>query len=788
MHREEAGALPYEPVERPAPLFHIACAVGVGLTLAWFFPQQDAWWLLGSLGAAVAWAWIMARWLPHRRRLVISAMASLWVAWAMATPVYHQKPDNDLSKVAGVVPGTMELRLIPLEEPEWKPKGRDQFSAHVVCEVLAVNRGGGWRSASGNVWVRLQGDPEGRRFYGREAVVGGYLNEPDLPDGPGQFDFPGLLKTRGMDFVFAASLNHWKETGSFRGWLVWEWANHLRDYMRRVLSIGLEEGSPWNDLMAGMLFGYRDGISTELMHQFTVTGTVHLFAVSGQNVGMVLWFFLLGLKICGIIRWRWGWLVIPGLVMFCLSTGMESSAARALVMVLLVMGAWLFYRPVTPLNTVGTAALLLWIWDPWQFLDLGFQLSFLVLLGLLVLALPLARWVYVFGRPDVFVPRARLPRWRLWVDQFWAQCCLLASASTAAWLASQPLLAWHFGLVAPVTVFSNMLVVPLGGMVVVLALASVLVSPLSWWFSAVLNTLNMWVLQVITLVVGVLSGLPGGYFYLNKDSSLTPDSFKVTVVSADRQAPLIIEKKGWAMGVGWGSEADWRYRIDPARRHLGINSWDALWVTQAGKRSMEGVFTMSEQMPVEWLFRFPHPARTTVHREWMERRALGWKPARFESLMASGQSVAWGPLQVKATVLWPPLHRSDLNAENAGLVVLFEVDEMSLLWTGNTGVSVERELLSNGNLPHCDILIQGPHSKEENMTEEWLSSLRPGIIIRPSSGFYPEADLSMDKRIFIKNLEANLFELGLEGSMQLRGNSTHVDVLRWDKTKKEFIK
>ncbi len=780
MTKEEAGALNWEPIRRPIPLFFQSFFAGGGLLTAWWFPDAIVFVICVSLVMLV-----LCRILQARLRWSIGG-GLLLIFFIYGQQTYHQVAGDDLRYTNALLPRSVELKLIPLEEPAWKPGAYDEQKGHAVCRVLAINLGDGWRSASGEVWTSLKGDPKDNQYYGYEAIAGGYLEIPQPPQGPGQFDFSRYLKSSGINHQFSAHLEDWQPTGNFEGWRLLKWANDLRSYMLEVLQLGLDPQSPWPSLMAGMLFGYRDGISTEMMNEFSITGTLHLFAVSGQNVGMILCVFLIFLRSFGLIQWRWGWLVAPGLIMFCLSTGLESSASRALVMIVLVLIAWLAHRPVTPLNLLGAAALLLWVWDPWQMLDVGFQLSFLVLLALLVVTGGMARGLYLPLRPDVFIPRERLSRWRLQVDQICAKCCMLFAASFTAWLASLPLILYHFGLVSPITVLSNCLVVPLAGAVVVLALLAVISSVVWDPLAVCFNLINAKILMLMTAIISSLAAVPGGHFYISRDAAWGSDRFKMTVLAGERCAPVILETGERTVLIGAGSAREWKYNLDPARKYLGLESFDGLVVMQANQRYLGGLVELLETMSVTEIFMPPHPSLSPAYRKWV--RYQQEVPRRVESVQAvAAGAVLWQDDTSRATIQWPAADDLSWSSENAGLSLLLELESVRFALVGNPSSRVEAVWAESIAAPNPQVLIQGMHSREPGLSFSWLKKLKPEIIVRPGSGFYPEQDLSMEKRNTLSQMQMQLIELENTGPIQIRGDGDSWRILYWNRENQRFV-
>ncbi|MEM6820860.1 MAG: ComEC/Rec2 family competence protein [Verrucomicrobiota bacterium] len=752
---------------RPAPLFFAAWFALLGLLLAWFFSEFGFLWslLLVTLIAVsffqkkFRWAWGF-----------VIAILFLWYGGYR----YHHVPKYDLRQITHEWPASVKLRLIPQEEPVWKTHVRGYSTANMVCRVEAIDLGSGWSQARGDIWVRMRGQPNEMRFYGNVAEVAGYLEAPKLAEGPGQIDFRRYLNSRDIHFVFSTHLRDWNSTGIFSGLEIWSISHGLRDYMLEVLGWGSGEEAPWASLMAGMLFGYRDGISSELWHEFTVTGTVHLFAVSGQNVGMILIVFVLFLRLLGLIRWRWAWVLGPFLLLFCLSTGMESSAARAWVMIMFILMAWLIHRPVTPLNILGLAALLLWVWNPFQLVDVGFALSFLVLLMLLIAAKPLALYLYGFLAPDPFIPALRLPWWRSGFDWIYRNGCVLFSASIVAWLGSLPLILWHFGLIAPVTVLSNCIVAPLAGTIVVLAVCSVLVGWVISPLSVLINILNAKVLEVMVTAVSLLAAIPHGHFYISQDDPLASGEFCLSIVDQSVTAPAILQTKRSSYLINAGSERGWIYQTNPVRQYLGLEKWNAIFLTQAGARQMGGVFNVLNMTSVDQVYQFPHPARTKTFRVWKEH----------SKSLSDIRSLSQGDRIVLEDgsfldVLWPPKDAVDLNSENGGLVLKWTLSGVTILWASNIGASIEAQLISSISQGEIDVLIQGSHSRENNLSVSWLEKMQPVKIVRPDSGFYPDRALTRSKRRIIDELGIDIVELRRVGFIQLRGGSGRLRVRHW---------
>jgi competence protein ComEC len=138
-----------------------------------------------------------------------------------------------------------------------------------------------------------------------------------------------------------------------------------------------------------MLIGYRQQIPRDIEQDFRRTGTIHVFAVSGQNIAEMFVVALILLQLVGLVRWRWAWTIAPIVLLYCLLTGSPASAVRATVMALAILLAWRLGRPLNALACWSLAFLALLIWNPLILLDPGAQLSFALVLSLILIAPPL---------------------------------------------------------------------------------------------------------------------------------------------------------------------------------------------------------------------------------------------------------------------------------------------------------------------------------------------------------------------------------------------------------------
>ncbi|HNX52892.1 MAG TPA: ComEC/Rec2 family competence protein [Pontiellaceae bacterium] len=275
-----------------------------------------------------------------------------------------------------------------------------------------------------------------------------------------------------------------------------------------LLRPGVEAFSEQTQLLYAMLLGYRQAIPPDLYQLFTRTGTLHIFAISGQHVVILAAIFIAGLKIFGLSRPRWGLLLMPVLFLYIFTTGLQPSALRALTMAAVFFMAPLAGRRPDAPSSIALATILLLALQPANIGDPGFLLSFVVVCGLIMVhgwavrqlsGLRLAGWDATLKKLSGSNPAALLLR----------STGMLMLTSLAAWLFSAPITALFFNTLSPVALIGNLAVIPLTFMIMLAGCLALLGGVLFLPLAALFNQANLFFISLLIWIVHRLAALPG---------------------------------------------------------------------------------------------------------------------------------------------------------------------------------------------------------------------------------------------------------------------------------------
>lgn len=275
--------------------------------------------------------------------------------------------------------------------------------------------------------------------------------------------------------------------------------------------------SPEREILLAMVLGEQRAIPDDLKERFNRTGTSHILAISGFNVGMIalfsVLFFRALLRVIPRLLLMWNasnvayTLSLIPVLLYAGVAGMGISVIRATLMVVVLMTAMLIRRPKDLLNALALAAIIILGLSPSALFDPSFQLSFAAVATILFIP-PKLQGLFPDNKNEEEASFLRLLM-RKGGRNFY----LFLLVSISATLGTLPIIAYHFQRFSTVVLPANIAVIPfLGILTTPLCLLLIIIYPLSETFCLLLLQGASFLIKVSVFFVNFFSSLPGSSF------------------------------------------------------------------------------------------------------------------------------------------------------------------------------------------------------------------------------------------------------------------------------------
>jgi competence protein ComEC len=714
-----------------------------------------------SLGLAVlALAWSQAR-LPLLCALIV---VTGWTNCALHTAIISP---YDLRVLLGDQPQIVTIRGRLREAPvqrvfEQNEQESWRTLARIDVTALRINRKS-WQPAAGRLAVTTRGMLSTNIFAGQTVEVTGVAALPRIAVAEGTFDYRAYLNEQGIFYhLQAASEGDWRVIASPRAPPL---ADRFRGWARQALALGLpvEDGSL--RLEWALALGWKTALTEEVAEPFVQAATYHIFAVDGLRMAIIFGVLFGLLRVLGLPRAACGLLLLPVIWFYTALTGWPASAIRATVMLTVIIIGWVLRRPSDLLNSLFAAALIILIWEPRQLFQAGFQLSFCVVLCMVLILPVLQKLGEGLVAPDPLLPPELQPRWReiVRVPARYAGGLLLTSF--AAWIGSLPLVAYYFHIVTPVSTPANIVAVPLCGLVLICNFSSLL---LAWWLpggAAIFNHAGWFWMECIRVSSHWFASWPRAYLYVPEPGLFTTGLYyaillaamtgwlfrprlrawkaatlavalcawgwhcwqecsvtRLTILPANGGMALFFDAPGTKndLLIDCGATNSVQFLIKPFLRGQGVNRLPALLLTHGDLRHVGGAELLTNLFHVEKLCASPVRARSPVYRRIL--KDLSATPERLRTLSRGDQIGLW-------TVLHPQPTDHFSQADDNALVLSATIGGTRVLLLSDLGRPGQNALLERCPDLRTDIVVTGLPTQNEAVCDGLLDALQPRLIV-----------------------------------------------------------
>lgn len=261
------------------------------------------------------------------------------------------------------------------------------------------------------------------------------------PQNPYEFDYQAFLKNQGIQHQGFYHTNNWQLLNKRQSYSILNYIYAWREQASNILHDHIRSTEAYA-IASTLLLGMRENIPADINQSYASTGIIHILAISGLHVGIL--YLLLSFLFQAVpknLKWLSGSLTVMIIWGFALLTGLTPSVLRAAVMFTFLILADHHAKSMNRYNALAASAFVLLLFNPYQITEVGFQLSYIAVAGILLIYQPLYNLLYS-------------PVWL--VDKVWS----ITALSLAAQLATFPLVIFYFHQFPTYFLLANLVAIP----------------------------------------------------------------------------------------------------------------------------------------------------------------------------------------------------------------------------------------------------------------------------------------------------------------------------------------
>jgi competence protein ComEC len=369
-------------------------------------------------------------------------------------------------------------------------KKTQQKSTYKI-NLSGIYSNGQWHEVNESILLYLSHEKSNSELaVGENIYYNSYLNKINNKLNWKSFDAIAYYSNQGIVYYTQSRAIEIQKNGFNRYYYLKHLASKSSEILQNKIDQFIDEKAE-QAVAKALLLGVRSDMDQEAKRAYSNVGVIHILAVSGLHVSIL--FFLLSLVLRPLIVHRWGeaFYVLSSIFvlwMFAFITGLSPSVVRAVVMFNLFLFAKLIYRNNYQSNTVFFTAFIMLLYNPFYLFDIGFQLSFLAVLGI-VWVHP---WLFACFKPS-----------HLYLEKIWEA----ASVTLSAQLLTAPICIIYFEKFPSYFLPANLVLVLLSNVAMVIIISMLISS----WLPIVPNVLGKiseWLLWLSNKIVLVFDRLP----------------------------------------------------------------------------------------------------------------------------------------------------------------------------------------------------------------------------------------------------------------------------------------
>ena len=422
---------------------------------------------------------------PYKFRWLLGLFLNLILIVAGYQLTFINTPLFDKNNINNFVSATGEF-IVRVDEPVSEKAN----SWKVIAKVLTFRDSTHWSRAGGKVILYFEKDTSISAIqYGDILIINSILEKVKSPQNPGEFNYSKYLSNKGIYNQGYVRSEAWEVLAYNRGNPFKALGVRIRNKFMSILRENNVSGREFA-VASAILLGSDDYLDADQRRAFAGAGAMHILCVSGLHVGIIylvlnsLLAFLNKNRISKILKVI---LLVFLIWLYALITGFSPSVSRAATMFSFIIVGASMRRKSNIYNILAASAFVLLVFNPYLITEVGFQLSYIAVAGIV--------WIY---KPlyNLFIPDNKVLRfiWKITV------------ISLAATIATFPLSIFYFHQFPVLFLVTNLIAIPFSMLIIYTGML-VLITSFIPFVSGFFGVLLSWLLKILNFSVEFIEGL-----------------------------------------------------------------------------------------------------------------------------------------------------------------------------------------------------------------------------------------------------------------------------------------
>lgn len=455
-------AAKYEiPLWKKAPFIRILLPFLIGIIIQYYF-EPPYYIILSLVGIATSLYFIFAV-IPLAYRYsfqwIQGVLISLIIFFAGMMTVWQKDVRNDSNWFGHLYNDSSSL-IIKVNEPLIEKD--KSFKAEGRVETIIKNGRG--KNVTGKILLYFsKEDLMQLPKYGDKILISGGLQLIKNAGNPGGFNYSRYMAFQQTFYQVFLKQNKFVLLNLHNENALYSFIYNARKKVINILQEFLKGNKKVTGIAEALLIGYKEDLDKDVVQAYSNTGVVHIIAISGMHLGLIyavlVWIFLrlplikksTAIRVVTILTCLW---------LFSLITGGSASVLRSAVMFTCILIGKEFFKQSSIYNSLAASAFLLLCYDPFLLWDVGFQLSYCAVVGIVWLQKPIQNLFYSKHKP---------------LQYLWQMC----SITIAAQVLTLPICIYYFHQIPTLFLITNLICVPLSTVILFAEILLIFLSSIS---------------------------------------------------------------------------------------------------------------------------------------------------------------------------------------------------------------------------------------------------------------------------------------------------------------------